>query len=97
VAARAIAGLHQRLAAHDDFRRWLGCAFASRERTAQQQQKENRPAGSVSKHPTPVSMHYSGVTAFRAKPFARHKPKWLADIPGTKLRLLQARLPSRYL
>jgi hypothetical protein len=34
----------------------------------------------------PLSAHYSCVTPFRAKPFARHKAKCPAKLAGTKLR-----------
>ena len=89
VAACAVAGDRERLAAGNDVIGWRSGAFAGRERTAQQRCDQNRTGRSMSSpHPFTFRIFRSTrrVTPFRRGPVLRQKPKRRCDIPGTILR-----------
>ena len=74
-----------------------GSAASAAECTAQNEARPRIAAEAATGllHPSPCPAHYRGVTPFRAKPFARHKSKWLARASRARnCDLCRARLPS---
>ena len=109
MAARAIAGVGQRLAARDvSASVGVGSALSWARRIADGERSAQKHAERESSACPTSSLHHlaswgviarkrrgGDVMPFRAEAPGRHKPKSCAAIPGTKLRSLKARLHCR--